>query len=365
MIPWAAPVFWNNERRYVAEALDSTWISGGPYVERLEQTVSALCGGRRALCTSNGTTALHLAYAALGLGPGDEIVVPGFAFMAGANVALHVGARPVFCEVDPRTWCATAAAMERCITPRTKALIAVHTYGNVCNMEPIRELARAREVALIEDAAEAFASRYQGRLTGTLAPIGTFSFQATKVITTGEGGMVIAEDERLFESMRLYRSHGMDRSRAYYWHEVPGYNFRLTNLQAALGCAQLESLDRIVRERKRVHEGYRRRLGGVDGIEPQLFAPEVDPVLWAFALRLEPRAYPQGRDPLIKQLAERQVETRPGFYPASQMRHLYPGCPALPVCEALGGSVISLPSYPALQDRELDFICEALLGLRA
>jgi perosamine synthetase len=364
MIPWAAPVFWGNEKRYVAEALESTWISGGPFVDRLEQDIATLCGGRQALASSNGTTALQMAYAGLGIGPGDEIVVPGFAFMAAANVALHAGARPVFCEVDPKTWCATAASIEPCLSPRTKAIVPVHTYGNVCDMDGICDLARARGIAVIEDAAEAFASRHKERLSGTMAPIACFSFQATKIITTGEGGMVVTDDEELAARMRLLRSHGMDRSRTFYWHEVAGYNFRLTNLQAALGCAQLEHLEDIVRERKRVHGGYRSRLSAVDGIFPQHFAPEVDPVLWAFALKLDPRAYPQGRDGLMKQLAERQIETRPGFYPASQMRHLYPGCPSLPVCEELGRQVISLPTHPALQDGELDLICGSLIELR-
>jgi perosamine synthetase len=364
VIAWAAPAFWGSEKRYVGEALASTWISGGPFVERLERDISALCGGRAAISASNGTTALHLAYLAAGIGRGDEVVIPGFSFMAAANVALHLGARPVFAEVDPGTWCITAAAAERCITPRTKAIVAVHPYGNLCPMDELAELARRRGVALVEDAAESFASRYKGRVAGTLAPIATFSFQATKVITTGEGGMVLAEDEALARLMRLHRSHGMDRSRAFYWHEVAGYNFRLTNLQAALGCAQREHLPDIVRERKRVHESYRRRLAGAPGIAPQSFAPEVEPVLWAYALELDPAAYPQGRDALMRQMTERGVETRPGFHPASEMRHLYADCPALPICEKLGRQVVSLPTHPALGDADIDFVCGALASLR-
>jgi perosamine synthetase len=364
MIPWAAPVFWGNERRYVGEALDSSWISGGAFLDRLEREISDLCGGRQALATSNGTTALHMVYAALGLGPGDEVVVPGFAFMAAANVALHVRAKPVFCEVDPRTWCMTAGTVAPCLTSRTKAIVAVHTYGNVCDMDEICALGRSRGIAVIEDAAESFASRHKGRLAGTIAPVGSFSFQATKIITTGEGGMVVTDDAALAKSMRLYRSHGMDRSRTFYWHEVAGYNFRLTNLQAALGCAQLEHLEQIVRERKRLHEAYLRLLSQAEGIVPQYFSGDVDPVLWAFALKLDAKAYPQGRDALMKQMAERGIETRPGFYPASQMRHLYPDCGPLPLCEELGRQVISLPTYPALKDKDVELISSALVGLR-
>ena len=368
MIPWAAPAYWGNEERYVGDALRSTWISGGPFVERLEREVRALLGGetsgREALATSNGTTALQLPCIALGLGPGDEVVVPGFAFMAAANIALQLRARPVFCEVDPRTWCARAEDVERCLSPRTKAIVVVHTYGNVCDMDPLLELARKRGIALIEDAAESFGSRYRGRFSGAIAPIGTFSFHATKTITTGEGGMTVAADPALAARMRLYRSHGMDRSKAFYWHEVAGHNFRLTNLQAALGCAQLEHLDDIVRERKRVHAAYARRLQELQGIQPQFFAPEVTPVLWAYALTLDARAFPQGRDAVVKQLAERGIETRPGFHPASEMRHLYADCPPLPVCEALGRTVISLPTWPGLKDEVIDRICDALKAAR-
>jgi len=368
MIPWAAPAYWGNEERYVGDALRSTWISGGPFVERLEREVRTLLGadaaGRETLATSNGTTALQLPCIALGLGPGDEVVVPGFAFMAAANVALQLRARPVFCEVDPRTWCARAEDVERCLSPRTRAIVAVHTYGNVCDMEPLVELARRRGVALIEDAAEAFASRYRGRFAGAIAPIGTFSFHATKTITTGEGGMTLTSDAALAAKMRLYRSHGMDRSKAFYWHEVAGHNFRLTNLQAALGCAQLEHLEDIVRERKRVHNAYQARLGALDGISPQHFEPDVTPVLWAYALKLDARAFPQGRDAVVKQLAGQAIETRPGFHPASEMRHLYADCPPLPVCEELGRTVISLPTWPGLKDEVIERICEALKALR-
>jgi perosamine synthetase len=358
MIPWASPVFWGNEQRFVAQALGSTWISGGPFVDRFEEEIARACGRRRALSASSGTTALHMVYLALGIGPQDEVVVPGFAFLAAANVALHVGARPVFAEVDPGTWCLTAAAVERCLTPRTKLVIAIHTYGNVCFTEEIRALAEPRGIAVVEDAAESFGSRCRGRLAGTIAPIGCFSFQATKTITTGEGGMVVTDNEELYRRMRLHRSHGMEDRR--YWHEVAGHNFRLTNMQAALGCAQLEHLPAIVRERTRVHDRYRERLSQSPGLTLQEFPPEVEPVLWAVAAKLHPQAYPQGRDAVMAALGARQIETRPGFYAASLMSHLYRDCPPLPICEELSRQIISLPTFPTLTDDQIDSICTAL-----
>lgn len=359
-IPWAKPDYWGNERQYVADAMASTWISGGPFVDRFEQTFSELSGGMHVLAVSNGTTAIHLAYLALGIQPGDEVVVPGFGFLAAANVAIHIGAKPVFCEVAPQTWCMRAEDIAPVLTPRTRAIVAVHTYGNVCDMGPIMALAGERGIPVIEDAAEAFPSRYRGHLAGTLGTIGTYSFQATKTITTGEGGMVVTHDEALCERMTLYRSHGL-RRRKHYWHEVPGLNFRLTNMQAALGCAQLEQLDRIVTERHRVYDIYRDCLARIPGITLQTFLSDVDPVVWAIAVRLDPSAFPQGRDTVMAQMLEAGIELRPGFYSPAQLEYF--DCPPLPVCDDLAASIISLPSFPTLTISQIHHICDQLASL--
>jgi len=360
-IPWAKPDLWGNEQAYVSAALASTWISGGEYVDRLEREFAVFSGATHALAVCNGTAALHLAYLGVELRPGDEVVVPGFAFLGPANVALHMGARPVFAEVDPETWCVTAAAIERCLTPKTKLIVPVHTYGNVCAMDDILALARERGLAVVEDAAEAFPSRYRGRMAGTLGDIGCYSFQATKTITTGEGGMVATEDAAARDRMALYRSHGMLRRR-YYWHDLPGHNFRLTNLQAALGCAQLEKLDLIVRERGRVWSRYQQGLSGLAGVTLQRFLPEVDAVVWAVAMRLDDDAFPQGRDAVMRQLGDAGIETRNGFVAPSAMDFYH--CPALPACELLSREVISLPTFPSLTDAQIDYICGELARLR-
>ncbi len=360
-IPWAKPTLWGNEKSYIDEALSSTWISAGPFVDRLEADFRQQTGSSFALAVSNGTTSIHLAYLALGIGPGDEVIVPGFGFMAAANVALHVGAKPVFVEVDPDTWCLKADAVESKITTKTKLIVPIHTYGNVCEMDKILALGKAHQIDILEDAAEALFSRYKGRLAGTLGTLGSYSFQATKTITTGEGGMVVTNDHELNIKMRLYRSHGMDQKR--YWHEVPGHNFRLTNLQAALGCAQFEHLDEIITERRRVHDTYRNLLRKVSGLTLQDFTTHVEPVLWAMAVRIDPKAYPQGRDQLIAQLLDENIETRPGFYAASQM-NIY-DCKPLPVCEAISCQVISLPTFPTLAEWEIHFISERLKALRS
>ena len=361
MISWAKPCFWGNEKEFVNEALASEWISGGPFVERLEKEFAEYCGRPFALTASNGTTALHMAYLALGLRPGDEVIVPGFSFLAAANIALQMGVMPVFAEVNPDTWCITANEIERCITAKTKAIVPVHTYGNICPMDEIVSIAETKRIAVVEDSAEAFASRYKGRLAGTFGEIGTFSFQATKTITTGEGGMVVTDDKNLQQKMALFQSHGMLR-KTYYWHELPGHNFRLTNLQAALGCAQMESLDSIIRERHRIHQQYMLGLQKVMGLTLQYFPAEVDPVLWAMAVKLDPAAYPQGRDVVVATMKEVNIETRPGFYTARNFSYLQ--SPILPICEGISAQTISLPTYCSLTDEQIEFICQQLIRLK-
>lgn len=353
-IPWASPHYWGNEERYVVDALRSSWISGGAYVERLEEDFARFCDVPYAIAASNGTTALHMAYLALNIGPGDEVIVPGFGFMAAANIALHVGAKPVFSEVSADSWCMTASDVEKCITPKTKAIVPIHTYGNVCDMSPIMELAQSKGLIVIEDAAESIGSKYKGKMSGTIAPVGIYSFHATKTITTGEGGAVVTNDVELRDRMRLFRSHGMSTRR--YWHEVAGHNFRLTNMQAAIGCAQLEQIDKIICERDRVYQIYKDMLENMDGVVLQKYSEQVDPVVWAIAIALDISAFPQGRDKVIDRLKEMGIETRPGFYSANTMPHIY-GEMHLPICEHLSRQVISLPSSPTLTKEEIEYVC--------
>jgi perosamine synthetase len=356
-IPWAEPRYWGNEERYALDALRSQWISGGPYVDRLEKDLSAFCGSPRVLATSNGTTAIQGAFLGIGLEAGDEIVVPGFTFMAAANVALHMGAVPVFADVDPDTWLVTAETIERVLTPRTKAIVPVHTYGNVCDMQPILELAAARGIAVIEDAAEALGSLYRAVQAGTIAEIGTYSFHATKVITTGEGGAIATRNPEIAERIALYRSHGVKSRR--YFHDVPGHNFRLTNLQAAIGCAQLEQVAALTEARRRVYRSYCAALGAVGGVRLQAITPGCEPIVWALAVALDPAVFVRGRDAVVAAMSARGIETRPGFYAASEMAHIY-GPQDLPVATAIGRNVISLPSSPTVTDAEIGHIVAAL-----
>lgn len=357
-IPYSVPHLCGNEEKYVADAVRSTWISGGKYVTQLETWLSDNLLTKHALVVSNGTTALHLAFLGLGIKAGDEVIVPGFAFMAAANVLINIGAVPVFADVDYSTWCITAESIEAKITNKTKAIVPIHTYGNVCSMETINELG----ILVIEDGAEALFSKYKGKYCGTFGDVGTFSMHATKTITTGEGGFVICDNDDVAQLMATIRSHGL-LTRGCYNHVLAGHNFRLTNMQAALGCAQVENVNNVISERRRVFDTYKVFLEDKEGIRLQQYSSDVDPVVWATAVSLDTRTFPQGRDRVIAQLSEFGVETRPGFVSSSRLRYFERH--SVPVSEMLGDSVISFPTYPSLSNNDIADICECLLSVRS
>lgn len=360
-IPWASPSIWGNEKQYVNNALDSLWISGGYYVNELERQFAELYDKPHTLTTSNGTTALHLIYLALGLKPGDEIIVPGFAFLAASNIAIQMGLVPKFAEVDPETWCVTAEDIRKKITDKTKAIVPIHTYGNVCEMDEIMALGKEFNIPIIEDCAESLFSKINGRYCGTFGDINSFSFQATKTITTGEGGLVVTENKDLYDKMVLYRSHGL-LERGKYWHEIPGHNFRLTNLQAALGVAQFEVKDLIIKSREQMYHHYLNFLNDVDGITFQKYNSNVDPVVWAIAIKINPTVFGKSRDEIIDELKAKGIETRPGFVASSLLKIYEPH--HLSICEDLSNHIISLPSSPTLSEEDIKYVCEELLSLK-
>jgi perosamine synthetase len=360
MIPWGKPCLGEIERDYLLRALDSTWISGGEFVDKFEADFARIIGTKYAVSASSGTSALHLALLAAGIGSGDEVIVPAFTFVAPANMAIETGARPVYVDIDPRTWCIDVNEVKKSITTKTKAIIPVHVYGNVCDMAALLKVSKDNGIYLIEDVAEAAFSKYRGKYAGSFGDLGCFSFQATKTITMGEGGAVVTNDAKLNERVRIMRSHGM-RENKRYWHDMVGYNYRLTNLQAALGCAQLENLDKIVKAKVRIYNRYFRNLSNLPGIDFQHISRGVEPVIWAVAVKIDPHHFKGGRDYLIAELLRRNIETRPGFYPFSVMP-LYKAKP-MPIAELIGRNVISLPSYLSISDEDIDYICSQLRSL--
>ena len=361
-ISWAAPMLFGDERTAIAEALDSTMISGGASVEECEARFAAMHGeGVSAITTNNGTSAIQLAYLALGIGQGDQVIIPGWGFMAAANMAHAVGAMPVYCDIDDREWLIDPEAVKAKIGPRTKAIVAIHTYGNVCNVAALSKIAKDAGIFLIEDCAESLGSKRDGRICGTTGDVSTFSFQATKLITCGEGGMILVRSPVVAERARLIRSHAMKGKRRY-WHYDIGHNMRLANILAAMLCAQLGHWPEIEAARKRLHEGYALRLKGVAGLTFQHFDPAVDPVVWALGLRLA--GFDEtARDRVLERMEAAGIECRPGFYPPSA-QPIYGSSP-LKVSDTVAAQVIVPPIDPALSEDDLDRICDTLISALA
>lgn len=329
------------ERDYLLQAFDSGWLSGsGPFVERLEGALAEYCGVRHALACANGTVALHLALLARGVGPGDEVIVPSLTYIATANAVTYCGATPVFADCDADTWNISAATIEPLITERTQGIIVVHLYGNPVDMTPVMDLARRNGLFVVEDAAEAHGAEYDGRRAGSLADVATFSFYGNKLMTTGEGGMVLTDDDDLARRARLLRGQGMDPNRRY-WFPIVGYNYRLTNLQCAIGLAQFERLPAFIETRRRLAGLYREALQGLEGVTLQQEQAGAESVWWMFSIRLSSQ---ERRDAVMAALEKEGVETRPVFYPL----HLLPPYAAsradCPNTERIGLAGVSLPS---------------------
>ncbi|HEU5298676.1 MAG TPA: DegT/DnrJ/EryC1/StrS family aminotransferase, partial [bacterium] len=305
---------------------------------------------------------------ALGAGPGDEVLVPSLTYIAAANAVRYVGAEPVFVDADPATWCLDPAHLAASVTPRTKGIIAVHLYGHPADMDAINAAASARGLWVVEDAAEAHFARYKGRPVGTLGTIGTFSFYGNKVITSGEGGAITLNDPALEARVRMLRGQGMDPERRYFFPMV-GYNYRLTNVACALLCAQLERREQLVARRRRVFNGYRRRLRGIPGIGFQPVAPWAEPAPWLFCITVDEEKYGVSRDALMDHLAKAEIETRPFFIP---IHTLPPYSEAsrrrgdrLPVTERLGAAGMNLPTYGALRGPQIEQVAQAVRAGRA
>jgi perosamine synthetase len=358
----AAPDLSGNELAYVSECVRSTWVSSlGPFVSEFEARVAEFAGARHAISTCNGTVALHLALSALGIGPDDEVIVPSLTYVASANAVRYCGATPVFADVDPQTWCIAPASVERLLTPRTRAILPVHLYGQPCDMEALGAIARSHQLGVVEDAAEALGAQHGGRPVGALGDVGTFSFFGNKIVTTGEGGMVLTNDDLLAQRLRLLRNQGMDTGRRY-WHPVLGYNYRMTNVAAALGVAQMERVGQFLADRRQIADWYHERLRGVERLVLPREAPGTRHVFWLYSLLV---AQAQERDALMEGLAERGVETRPFFYPIHQFP-MYRDCRSdagCPVACDVASRGISLPSSSYLKEGDVEFIAAQLADL--
>lgn len=365
----AEPQITELDIKYVIKALKSTWISGrGPYIERFEETFTEWLGADYGIATSSGTTALHLALAALEIGPKDEVIIPAFSMASLAFAVSYTGAKIRLVDAEQSTWNMDPHKIEEEITERTKAIMVMHTYGHPADMHPISKIAKKHGIYVIEDAAEAHGAEYKGKKVGTFGDISCFSFFANKIITTGEGGMIVTSDYQLAEKARLLRDMAFekDTSRKFF-HKHIGFNYRLTNIQAALGLAQLERINKFVRLRRRNAELYTKLLKEIEGIQPPPEANWAKNVYWMYSILIDEYDYGMNRDQLIKALEEKHdVETRPFFVPIHQQpvyRTFFKG-KKYPVAERLSLSGLNLPSGNTLRANQVQYIANSIRSLR-
>jgi len=362
-IPVSHPILGGNEKAYVNECLDSTWISSqGRFIDLFEKSFASFCEVEHAVACNNGTTALHVALLALGVEPGDEVIVPTLTYVASANAVRHCGATPVFVDSEAASMNLDPRLIEARITSRTKGILPVHLYGHPADMDLILEIARRRNLFVLEDAAEAHGALYRSRKVGSLGDAATFSFFGNKIITTGEGGMVTTGNPRVEARVRLLKGQGVDPNRRY-WFPVVGYNYRMTNIAAAIGLAQLEQIEEHMAVHRRVAGWYQRHLRAAE--EFLILPAEADwarHAYWHYTVRLRPSVR-LTRDEVTTRLAEAGIETRPVFYPMHLMPPYREPDGAYPVAESLAARGISLPTHGLLSEDDVAFIAEQLLNL--
>lgn len=366
IIPVCEPTLTGNEMKYVQQAVETNWISSaGSFIREFEARFADACGTKYGIACANGTVAMHLTMATLGLEPGDEVIIPAFTMIATANAVTYCGATPVLVDQEPDYWQMDVQQVADKITPRTKAIIPVHIYGHPVDMDPLMELAEKHGLMVIEDAAEAHGAEYKGRRAGGLGHAAGFSFYGNKIITTGEGGMVTTNDRELARLAWNLRDHAFSTER-HFWHKYIGFNYRMTNLQAAVGLAQVEQFDDLTEMRRRNAQAYTQRLRDIPGITTPPEAEWAKNVFWMYGITIDEAAFGMSRDALRRVLADHGVETRTFFIPMHMQPiywNAYKG-ERYPVAERLCRDGLYLPSASSLSLSEIEYVTEVVREAR-
>jgi perosamine synthetase len=364
MIPVCIPLLGEKELEYVTDCIKTNWISSkGKYVEEFEDKFSEYCGCRYGITTTSGTTALHLALASINIKKGDEVIIPASTMIATAFAVIYCAATPVLVDAEPETWNMDVEKIEEKITNKTKAIMPVHIYGHPCDMDPIMKLAREYELYVVEDAAEAHGAEYKGKKAGGIGDIGCFSFYANKIITTGEGGMVVTNDEEIAERAKSLRNLCFPKEKRIYLHSEVGYNYRMTNIQAAIGLAQFGRIDELAELRRRNAHLYNEYLKDVEGVTLPVEKEGVKNVYWMYSILIEAE-FGMSMANLATELEKKGIETRTFFIPMHeqpvfQERGLFKG-ERYPVAEELSRKGMYLPSSSGLKEEEIRLICDAI-----
>jgi perosamine synthetase len=364
MIPVNEPLLNGNEMKYLAECIETGWISSeGPFVRQFEEKFAARVGRRHAIAVTNGTAALDAAVESLGIGPGDEVILPTFTIISCINQIVRSGATPVLVDSDPITWNMDVGQVEAKITSRTKAIMAVHIYGLPVDMDPVLALAEKYGLKVIEDAAEMHGQTYKGKPCGSFGDISAFSFYPNKHVTTGEGGMIVTDDDLLAESCRSLRNLCFQPQKRFV-HERLGWNLRMTNLQAALGLAQLERLDEFVAKKRAIGTRYTELLYGLTGAQlPPAKTEYAENIYWVYGMVLKDDV-PFGAEEAMHRLGQKGIGTRPFFWPMHEQpvllkRGLFRG-QHYPVAERIARRGFYIPSGMALTDTQMGEVAEAV-----
>ncbi len=363
IIPVCEPNLSSKEKAYLLSAFDSSWLSSsGEFVQRFERAFAKTVSHTRyALAVNSGTTALHIALVALGIGPGDEIILPAFTMIATVNAVSYCGATPVLVDSDPITWNINTTKLSHAITRKTKAMIVVHTYGAPADMDPVLRIARKHRIHVIEDAAEAHGARYKGKHVGSIGDVAAFSLYANKVITTGEGGMVTTNNRALAGRIDLLRNHAFSADR-HFWHPIVGFGYRMTNIQGAIGLGQTERFTKLLARKRANAALYTKLLSPIPGITTPHQAPQTQHAYWMYGVLVDPDRFGMDRNRLRRLLAHQGVETRSFFVPI----HFQPAywkqfAPSrFPVAEHLGRHGLYLPSSTTLMHKDIAFICSII-----
>jgi perosamine synthetase len=365
-IPVAGPWVTDLEVRYVSDAAATGWYTqAGAYVQRFEEAFARYLGVRHAIAVPHCTAALHLSFAALGLGPGDEVIVPELTWIATAAPISYVGATPVFADVDEHTWCVSADSVREWLTPRTKAIVPVDLYGLTADMDALRALADEHGLALIEDAAQAIGCRYHGRQAGSLGDLATFSFHGTKTMTTGEGGMLVTDRADLNERALVLRDHGRTKANfRYFYNTEVAFKYRMSNIQAAFGLAQLERLDELVARKQQIFRWYAERLADVPGLQLNAEPAGIVNTYWMVSIVVDP-FYSLTNRTMMALFEQEGIDTRPFFHPLSDLPAFHTLSPAASrarnrVAYDISPRGLNLPSALLLTEAQVDRVCSVL-----
>lgn len=314
----SGPSITQKEIDYVAEAVKSAWYDNANYYnDKFENEFKKYVGTKFAISLPSCTSAIHLALLALNIGEGDEVIIPDTTWIATSAPLSYVGATPIFADIDERTWCISTESLRKCITNKTKAVIPVDLYGNIPNMDEIREICKKYNIAIIEDAAEAMGSIYKGRKAGSLGDVGVFSFHGSKIMTTGEGGMLVTDDENIYKRCLKLRDHGRAASNKMFWNDEVGYKYKMSSLQAALGIAQLERIEELVQKKRNIFNWYKNELGDIEGISLNEELEGTRNNYWMVTVAWNNKNYDISKEQFIDELKQYNIDSRPFFYPLS------------------------------------------------